>query len=538
MKAMKRRTLLKTATIAGLGAVLAPRRSFAADVEIELSPAEAGAEISPNIYGHFIEHLGGVIYDGIWVGKNSKIANVGGIRKQFVDDMKQIGAPAIRWPGGCFADSYHWRDGMGSADKRPRTANFWNEMPPELHGAEPNSFGTHEFMQTCRLSGATPYLAANVGSGSPQEFHDWVSYCNAPAGTVTLADQRAANGDPAPFNVKYWGVGNESWGCGGLLKPAEYSTLYRRFTSQMPAFGETFLIACGPRGHSADYGVPWTEGFFEAMKGVMAPPRINGYSVHFYTDFRPTPVSSADSTVADWYAVLAKGLGLEKVLLSNWAVMQRYDPSGKIKMIVDEWGVWYSHNPTIAPGFQLAQMITLRDAVHTAMHFDIFNRHADKIAMANVAQTINCLHSLFLAHEDKYVRTPVFHVFDMYKTHMDGKIVPMKNTSGELTIEQSNGTSPLPAISSSASILEKQITVTLTNPSVDTARFLRLKIAGSLRPVEAQGRVLTNEAMNAANTFEKPDEVHPTRLAVDISGDVLRFTLPKKSIVALRVRLA
>lgn len=533
---MNRRTLLKTATLAGLGAFVAPGRMFAADIELELSPADAGMEISPNIYGHFIEHLGGVIYDGIWVGKNSKVANVAGIRQQFAADMRQIAAPAIRWPGGCFADGYHWRDGVGSGGQRPRTATFWgSQMPPELYGAEPNQFGTHEFMQLCKLTGAAPYLAANVGSGSPQEFHDWISYCNAPVGTVTLADQRAANGDTDPFNVKFWGVGNESWNCGGLMKPAEYAALYRRFTSQVPSYGQPFLIACGPRGHSADNGVPWTEGFFEAMQGVAAHPPVDGLSVHFYTDFRPSPLSAAESTADDWYAVLAKGLGVEQAILNNWAVVKKYDPAGHVKLIVDEWGVWYSHSPEIAPGFQLGQVITLRDAVHTAMHFDIFNRHADKIAMANVAQTVNCLHSLFLAHEDKYARTPVFHVFDMYKSHMGGKFVTVKNAGDELI---GNGTSRVPALSSSASLLKKQMTVTLTNPSVDEARTVRLKIAGPLRPAEAEGNVLTHEAMNATNSFEKPEEVHPIQLAVNVAGDAVTLTLPRKSVAAVRIRLA
>jgi len=477
--------------------------------------------------------------DGIWVGTSSNIPNVAGIRKQFVADMQQIGAPNLRWPGGCFADGYHWRDGIGSPDQRPRTATFWGaQMPPELHGAEPNQFGTHEFMQLCRLTGAAPYLAANVGSGSPQEFHDWISYCNAPLGAVTLANQRSTNGDAEPFNVKFWGVGNESWNCGGMLKPAEYATLYRLFTSQLPTYGEPFLIACGPRGHSANNDVPWTEGFLEAMQGVTGHPAINGLSLHFYTDFRPAKeLSAAESTADDWYAVLNKGLEVEKAILNNWAVMKKYDPSGKIKLIVDEWGVWYSHSPQIAPGFQLGQIITLRDAVHTAMHFDIFNRHADKIAMANVAQTVNCLHSLFLAHEDKYARTPVFHVFDMYKAHMGAKFVPVKNASDELIVKQANGTLRLPAVSSTASLLEKQMTVTLTNPSIDAERTVRLKIGGPMRPAEAQGSVLTHEAMNAANTFEKPDEVHPVRLTVNISGDAVTLTLPRKSIVALRIRL-
>jgi alpha-N-arabinofuranosidase len=527
---MRRRTLLQAAALSAAGAL---RRTFAADLELELSPAEAGAEISPHIYGHFIEHLGGVIYDGIWVGKDSRVPNVGGIRKQFADDMKQIGAPNIRWPGGCFADGYHWRDGIGSGEKRPRTATYWgSQMPPELHGAEPNTFGTHEFMQLCRLTGAAPYLAANVASGSPQEFHDWISYCNAPAGTVTLATERSAHGDAEPFQVQFWGIGNESWNCGGTLKPAEYATLYRLFTSQLPPYGQPFLVACGPRGHNPDYGVPWTEGLLEAMQGTLVRPRMNGLALHYYTDFRPTTVSSAESTGDEWHAVLNKGLLMEKALLSNWAVMQKYDPAGRIKLVIDEWGVWYARSPEIAPGFNLAQVITLRDALHTAMHFDIFNRHADKVAMANVAQTINCLHSLFLAHEDRYVRTPVYHVFEMYKEHMGAKLVPVKGMAAGI------GPAGLPVLSASASVREKALTVTMTNPSLDESRPVRLRIGSGSHPTEVQGRLLTHEAMNAANTFAKPDEVRPTRLGCSVSADAVQLTLPRKSVAALRIRLA
>lgn len=250
---MRRRTFLKSAACAGAGALTASRLALAADVEIEIAPEKAGPVINPHLYGHFIEHLGGVIYDGIWVGRDSRIPNVDGIRKQFVDDMKRIGAPNLRWPGGCFADEYHWRDGIGPAAKRPRTYNYWErQMPPGSHATETNQFGVHEFMQLCPLIGAEPYLAANVGSGTPREFHDWVSYCNAPAGTESLADERAANGYKEPFGVKYWGVGNESWGCGGDMKPGEYATQYRQFVTQFPAYVAPFLVATGPRGHSRD----------------------------------------------------------------------------------------------------------------------------------------------------------------------------------------------------------------------------------------------------------------------------------------------
>src|ERR1051325_2362744 len=234
---MNRRTFLKASTAAALGTVAASNFCFAADAEIDLTLGEPGAVISPHIYGHFIEHLGGVIYDGVWVGRNSKIPNIDGIRKQFVDDMKRIGAPNLRWPGGCFADGYHWRDGIGPAAKRPRTYNYWEpQMPSGKHATETNRFGVHEFMRLCRLIGAEPYLAANVGSGTPREFHEWVSYCNAPVGAGSLADERLANGDKEPFRVKYWGVGNESWGCGGDMKPGEYAIEYRKFVTQFPVY--------------------------------------------------------------------------------------------------------------------------------------------------------------------------------------------------------------------------------------------------------------------------------------------------------------
>lgn len=518
----RRRLLASSAATAAALAI--PRPTFAADLDLSVLADQPGAEISPHLYGHFIEHLGGVIYDGIWVGRNSKIPNVGGIRKSFADDMKQLAAPNIRWPGGCFADSYHWRDGIGAPARRPRTASYWgDQMPPELKGAEPNTFGTHEFMQLCRLTGASPYLAANVASGSPQEFHDWVTYCNGPRGTASLTEERAAAGDPEPFNVQFWGIGNESWNCGGMMKPAEYAQLYRLFTSQIPPYGTPFLVACGPRGHSADYNVGWTEGFFEGIQGAAVRPRIQGLSLHFYTDFRQTPVSAAESTAAEWRSVMEKGAKLEQALLANWSVMKKFDPAGRIRFVLDEWGIWYAKSPEIAPGFQLAQVITMRDAVHTGMHFDIFNRHADKIAMANVAQTINCLHSLFLAHEDKFVRTPVCHVFDLYKPHMGARSVAVRG-AGEM-------------FSSSASIRGKDLTISMTNASTDAAMRVRLTLPQTIRPTEATGRVLTHTAMNAANTFAHPDEVRPGPLEAALTDGRVTVTLPARSVATVRIRV-
>jgi len=545
---MNRRVFLKTLAAAGAAGVTgAWRPRFAAaqapaDLEVVLHPLQAGTTISPRIYGHFIEHLGGVIYDGIWVGPDSKIANIGGIRKQFIDDMKAIGAPAIRWPGGCFADGYHWRDGIGPPDKRPRTYNYWQQnTPEEVKGFETNQFGTHEFIHLCRLTGAQPYVAGNVGSGTVEEFHDWINYCNAPPGTLSLADERAANGDRDAFNIQLWGVGNESWGCGGDMTPQEYAQKYRQFVTQFPNHIQPFLIGTGPRGHSSDYDIGWTQGFFEAMQGGRHA-RVDGFSLHFYTDFRKTQFKAARFTPPQWYSVLLKGVAIEHAILENWNIMGKFDPQHATKLVVDEWGNWYPPGEEIAPGFTISQPITLRDALHTALTFDIFNRHADKIAMANVAQTINCLHSLFLAHEDHFIRTPVYYVFQMYQPHMNGRLVPIEIGGGEQSITADEGAAKMPLLYGSASVDNKPnnartLTVTLTNPSLEAPITARLRLEGA-QATEVKGRVLTHDDRQAANTFAKSDEVSPTPAQATLDGQFVRVTIPKMAVVSLSVRLS
>jgi alpha-L-arabinofuranosidase len=373
--------------------------------------------------------------------------------------------------------------------------------------------------------------ALTVGAIHQRVFRDLKGHAVAPTlkrQGLTLADERAANGDREPFNVQYWGIGNEVWGCGGMMNPAEYMAQYRVFSNQMPPYGQPYLVACGPRGHSPDQDVGWTSALFQAMQGGRGRARVSGLSMHFYTDFRPTAVTAAESTAAQWYAVIKEGLRIETAILDNWAVMAKFNPAHRIKFVIDEWGVWYSRSPQIAPGFNLAQVVTLRDAVHTAMHFDIFNRHADKVAMANVAQTINCLHSLFLATGDQCVRTPVYHVFDMYKRHMGAKLAAVKIRAEETTA---------PGLSASASMRNNRLTVTVTNPSVQDDATVRLRIAGPLRPAEARGTVLTHAAMNATNSFDKPNEVIPAPLSVSLSGDTATVRLPSQSVSALQFRL-
>lgn len=535
---MQRRSLFKTALGAGL-AMASLKSAWAADAEIEISPNQPGHEISPHIYGHFIEHLGGVVYDGIWVGPDSKIANVNGIRKSFIDDMKRIGAPNMRWPGGCFADGYHWRDGLGARARRKRTYNYWEaQMPPGTNATETNEFGTHEFMDLCRLVGAEPYLAANVASGTPKEFHDWVSYCNAPAGSLTLAAERAANGDRDPFKIRFWGVGNESWGCGGRMTPTEYAGWYRLYTSQVPSYTPPFLIACGPRGHSADLDIHWTTGFFEALRESRGA-QPHGFAMHYYTDFRPTAVKAESSSNREWYSVLHSGAKIDSVIEQHWSAMAKFDPQHQTKLVIDEWGTWYSNTSAkIAPRYILSQTMTLRDAVHAAMTFDVFNRHAEKIAMANIAQTINCLHSLFMAQEDKYIRTPVFHVFEMYRSHMNGRLVPITIKAEDLTVTLIDGTGKLAGIAGSASRRGPILTVTLSNPSLDASANVRIRFTDSVRATEARGVVLTHADQQAANTFSRPETVEPSPLSVSVSGGMVTTTLPRQSVSSIQLRIA
>ncbi len=536
---MQRRAFLKTTIGAAAGLVGAPRPASASEAEIELRPGDAGPVISPHLYGHFIEHLGGVIYDGIWVGPDSKVPNLGGIRQQFVDDMKRIGAPNLRWPGGCFADGYHWRDGVGPRSQRPRTYNFWQPTMPEgIDATETNHFGTHEFMRLCRLIGAEPYLAVNVGSGTPREFYDWVLYCNGPAGTVTQADQRAANGDPSPFGVKYWGVGNESWGCGGLLTAEEYAAEYSRFVAQFPrAYTKAYLIGVGPNA-SMESGHPeWTRRFFEALEPRLQWPPLDAWAMHFYTSFGRTASKGNQVSPQEWYDVLHEGARLESLIEQHWKIMGEFDKEHRVKLIIDEWGVWHARGSEIKPAYLFSQQGSLRDALHAAMSFDIFNRHSGKIAMTNLAQTINCLHSLFAADGDRFIRTPTYYVFDMYRPHMGAQQVPLEIRTQAIQLTRQGTSATLFGLAGSASLDERRLTLTLVNPALDAAITSRVRIKGA-QASEAQGRVLTHSDRAAANTFASPEEVAPKSLSVSLSGGEIQVTIPAKSVVALQLNLS
>lgn len=516
------------AGIAGSGMAAAPRflraRGQGAEtIRVDLRLDERIARIQPEVYGQFAEHIGGVIYDGIWVGRDSKIANTDGIRQSIIDHVKKLGPVVVRWPGGCFADKYHWRDGIGPASKRPRRYGRWREE------TESNQFGTHEFLRFCQLCGVEPYLAGNVGTGSPEEFQRWVEYCNAPSGTTTLADERAANGQVDPFGVKYWGVGNESWGCGGKFIPEDYCREYRRFVEWLPKYNTPpFLIAAGPNSNDLD----WTRRFF-ARWADGARAQLDGWAPHYYCG---TTGHALKFSVDQWYEQLHKGNRMESLIRDQWAAMGEFDRDHAIRLVIDEWGSWHPAGTEINPRHLFEQMGTLRDAMVAAITLDTFNRHADKVAMANIAQLVNNLHSLFLADGDRFVATPTFHVYTMYRAHQDADAVRLDIQAPEIAFRAGNRPERIVRLAGSASRQDDgRATLTLAHLHASAPVEVLLRLHGG-SPRQVRHRMLTHAELNAHNTFEKPDTVKPKSKSVEPRGDELAITLPPASINAFEFR--
>ena len=558
---MQRRDFLKTSAIAGASFFIAPSlsRAASADAQIEILLDEPLGTISPFIYSHFTEELGAVIYDGVWVGENSKIANTRGIRTALVEKMRQIHAPAVRWPGGCFADSYDWRDGIGPREKRPKRTDFWVDdpdskgTPPLFPGNfDPNQFGTDEFVRFCKLSGAEPYLAANVRSLPAYAFDQWIEYCNSPANSTTYAGIRAASGSPEPYNVKYWGVGNESWGCGGNFTPEEYASEYRRYTSWTPRYGvDLRFVASGPNQDD----VEWTHTFFENIFSSRRPKIPYGWSLHYYTDL-PEALAFKAGDVYPGYALANR---MEKIIDDHWTAMGVYDRDHQVKLVVDEYGPWYRFSDTkLDPTHVLGQQLTVRDAVMTALTLDIFNRNPEKVAMAACAQLINCIDSLFLSHEDHFITTPVFHVFDMYKDHMGGEGVrveiaaptisfpdiPVKKRLSHVGDEAAPqagavATARIAGLSGSASRNGKQLTLTITNPHLTDAIDAQIHLRGGATVTSATAQVLGNGIdVHTHNTFDTPDAVKPVTAQAKASGSTVTMTFPPSSVIRVSMQLA
>jgi alpha-N-arabinofuranosidase len=538
---MKRRDFIQL-TLAGSVAALAPRTARAADARIEVLIGEPIGNVTADLYGHFVEHLGGVVYDGIWVGEGSKIPNKGGIRQAIVEHMRRLPAGPIRWPGGCFADSYDWRDGVGPRSARPRRTNFWADgmakIPDGPGKYDPNHFGTNEFIRFCRLAGGEPYLAANVRSLPARDFYQWVEFCNSPAGSSTLADLRAAGGDRDPFKVRYWGIGNESWGCGGNFTPEEYATEYRRFTAWIPNYGvELALIGAGP--NSGD--LSWTRRFFanlaEKSEGLLRG--LWGWALHHYswntsrgatTDWNAGKGDAVAFTNDEWYELLVEADKMESLITGHWAVMGEIDRQRRVKLVVDEWGAWYKPGTEIDQAHLLGQQSTVRDALLAALTLDTFQRHADKVVMGNVAQLVNCLQSLFLADEDRFVTTPVFHVFEMYGAHVGGRSVRTIFAAPRISYERVKDKGSLWGLAGSASVKDRTVTLTVVNPHVSEPRETEIAVRG-ISPASARAMTITAADIHAHNTFDRPNEVAPREGRVDApKGGALTYTFPPASV--------
>jgi alpha-L-arabinofuranosidase len=537
-------TLLTANLLPGAG-----RAAAATDARVEVLVEEPIGTISPHIYGHFAEHLGGVVYDGIWVGEGSKIPNTGGIRTALVEGMRRIKAPVIRWPGGCFADSYNWRDGVGPRDKRPRRTNFWVDSPEWPKGVpdgpwkyDTNHFGTNEFARLCKLTGAEPYFAANLRSLPAKDTYEWVEYCNAPAGSTTLADLRAAGGEREPFKVRFWGIGNETWGCGGNLSPEEYAMEFKRFTAWLPRYGvELALIGSGPNG--ADY--EWTRRFFAklAEKGLGS---LWGWGMHNYSwnlsrgqtnDWFQAKGDGLRFDTEEWYELFRQGDTMEPLIRRHWETMGELDRRHRVKLIVDEWGAWYKPGTEAHPTHLLGQASTLRDALLTGLSLDTFNRHADKVIMANVAQLINCLHALFIAHEDRFILTPTFHVFEMYVPHQGALGLRAIFSAPTITYSRLGKPASFWGLQGSASLRERELVITAVNPHVSEARDTEIVVRGaSVRG--ARARVLTSSDIHAHNSFDEPRALEPKDAEVVVQGGGLVFRFPPASVTRLQLTLA
>jgi len=541
-----RRQFLGTALGAGVG-LLAARVSRAAEARIEVFPGEPIGTIAPEIYGHFVEHLGGVVYDGIWVGEGSRIPNVGGVRKDVVDHLRRVRASVVRWPGGCFADQYDWRDGTGPRARRPRRTNFWVDVREWPAGAgdgpqryEPNQFGTVEFVRFCRLAGAQPYVAANVRSLSAQDFWRWVEYCNAPAGTTTTADQREADGEREPLAVRFWGVGNESWGCGGNFTPEEYAAAFRRYTAWLPWGGKLSLIGAGPNSGELD----WTRRFFAAAEG-RGRQHLWGWALHHYSwnasggrtsDWRAGKSDALQFDPEQHYEILAEADRMESLVADHWKAMGETDTGHRVKLVVDEWGAW--HKPGTEPFREalLGQQNTMRDALVAGLTLDTFQRHADKVGMANVAQLVNCLQSLFLAHEDRFCLTPTYHVFDLYAAHQGAQAVRAVFAAPRVSYTRNGQPASLYGLNGSASLKDRRVTLTVTNPGLDAPRETEVAVRGAtVHSVRAA--TLAAPDVHAHNTFDDPGAVAPREQAVAASGASFVHRFPPASVTRLEMEL-
>jgi alpha-N-arabinofuranosidase len=478
--------------------------------------------ISRNIYGQFSEHLGSCIYGGVWVGGDSKIPNTRGIRNDVVEALKKIQVPVLRWPGGCFADEYHWMDGVGPRDQRPSRINTtWGGV------VENNQFGTHEFMDFCDQIGAAPYIGGNVGSGTVEELAEWVEYMTATTNSV-MSDLRRKNGREQPWKVPFVAVGNESWGCGGQMTPEFYSDNYRRYNEFVKNYPGNWIYRVASGANGDDYN--WTEVLMKNIGG-----RMNGVSLHYYT--LPTgnwshKGSATKFAEADWFETLRRALRMDNLVIRHSAIMDKYDSQKKIGLVVDEWGAWYDVEPGTNPGF-LYQQNSLRDALVAGVTLNIFNQHCDRVKIACIAQMVNVLQSMILTDREKMTVTPSYWVFEMYTVHHDAILLPSELQSADYNYNSKT----IPAVSASASRdKDGKIHVSLCNLNPDQPAEVACDLQGA-KAQKISGRVLTAPEMNAHNTFDQPDNVKPSEFnAFKVTENGFVTTLPPKSVVVLELK--
>ena len=479
--------------------------------------------IAPELYGHFTEHIGGVIYDGIWVGKDSPVENIHGFRKFIIDKMKEINAPVIRWPGGCYAETYDWRDGIGS--NRPKRPNWWTSWDGRY---EINEVGTHEFIDFCDAVGAKPYFAANITSTTPLHIRGWMDYCNSPKGSTSYAEERAANGHPDPFSVYYWGIGNENWGGGGNMDPAVYAAEYRRYSALLDNLpGSKCLIACGP--NADDYR--WTERFLQAMAD--SEKRMHGFSLHYYCGSAGDPVAFSRD---EWYQQLAQALRMEEILTRHWNIIKGWGMEDHARLVIDEWGCWHPDGSGPSKGQNLfEQQSTMRDAMVAALTLNIFNNHCDKIQMANVAQLVNNLHALFLSAGENCITTPTYHIFHMFREHQGGEAIRTAVETQTAEFRNKDGNSAgIPDLSVSASHKDGVATITIANLSEENEISLLLEAVGESVWPEADMSILCDQDLHAHNTFEQPNRVSEKTQKIDLSHPI---TVPKAGVLSIRAKL-
>jgi alpha-N-arabinofuranosidase len=505
---------------------LAATSALAADqtATLTLRADQSGPVISREIYGHFAEHLGRCVYEGIWVGPDSSIPNTRGIRNDVVAALKNLNIPVLRWPGGCFADEYHWKDGIGPREQRPAIYNsHWGGV------VENNHFGTHEFLDLVELLGCEAFVSLNVGSGTVQEAQQWVEYMTSDAKSP-MADLRRANGREKPWRVKYVGVGNETWGCGGSMRPEYYADVYKHFNTFIKNYDRNFRIqriAVGPNGDN----YAWTE---ELM--ASATRHMNGLSLHHYTRPNGGPWNQPKGPATgfpeeQWFTTMRNTLIMDTLVTKHSAIMDKYDPQKRVGLVVDEWGTWYDVEPGTNPGF-LYQQNTVRDAVVAGLNLHIFQKNADRVTMANIAQTINVLQAVILTDKEKMILTPTYHVFEMFKVHQGATSLPLELKSPDYVF----GAEKLPMVSASASRdAAGKMHLSLVNLHPRNGITVNATLTG-VQGTAITGRILTGPALDARNTFEAPDAVKPVPFTgATLANGQLTVELPARSVVMLEL---